>query len=257
MSGNFSGAGGGRAMHSPSPVVFLVDVDNTLLDNDHIQDDLKRHLQREFGAACRDRYWAILEQLFAELGYRDYLGALQRYRVEHPREPHLLSMSSYLVDYPFANRLYPGALDVLERFRAWGPTVILSDGDVVFQPRKVERAGLFEAVDGHVLIYIHKEQELDDVARRYPARHYVLVDDKPRILAAVKRIWGGRVTTVFPRQGQYAHDQAALAKYPPADVTVERVADLLGHDLSALLAGGKAAGNTRPSPVRTPSEVPS
>ena len=136
---------------TPSAIVFLVDVDNTLLDNDRIQNDLKRHLEREFGAACRDRYWAILEQLFTDLGYRDYLGALQRYRVEHPQDIHLLSMSSFLVDYPFANRLYPGSLDVLERFRSWGQTVILSDGDVVFQPRKVERSGIFEAVEGHVL----------------------------------------------------------------------------------------------------------
>ena len=220
----------------PSPIVFLVDVDNTLLDNDRIQNDLKRHLEREFGAACRDRYWAILEQLFTELGYRDYLGALQRYRVEHPQDIHLLSMSSFLVDYPFANRLYPGSLDVLERFRSWGQTVILSDGDVVFQPRKVERSGIFEAVEGHVLIYIHKEEALDDVERRYPAEHYVLVDDKPGILAAVKKIWGGRVTTVFPRQGQYAHNPKAVAAYPPADLTVERVGDLLNYELSALLA---------------------
>src|SRR5678815_5328270 len=167
------------------PIVFLVDVDNTLLDNDRIQDDLKRHLEREFGADCRDRYWAILEQLFTDLGYRDYLGALQRFRVEHPREPHLLSMSSFLVDYPFANRLYPGSLDVLEKFRSWGPTVILSDGDVVFQPRKVERSGIFEAVDLS-LIHIHKERELDDVEQRYPADHYVLVDDKLRILSTIK-----------------------------------------------------------------------
>ena len=106
-------------MLTPDATVFLVDVDNTLLDNDHIQADLKRHLEREFGAACRDRYWAILEDLFTELGYRDYLGALQRYRAERPREIHLLSMSSYLVDYPFANRLYPQSLDALERFRGW------------------------------------------------------------------------------------------------------------------------------------------
>jgi FMN phosphatase YigB (HAD superfamily) len=149
------------------PLVFLVDVDNTLLDNDRIQDDLKRHLEREFGVASRDRYWAILEALFVELGYRDYLGAVQRYRVEHPRDVRLMRMSSYLVDYPFANRLYPGALDVLQRLRTWGPTVILSDGDVVFQPRKVERSGISEAVDGHVLIYIHKGKTLDDVERRY------------------------------------------------------------------------------------------
>jgi len=221
-------------MITPDSTVFLVDVDNTLLDNDHIQADLKRHLEREFGAACRDRYWAILEQLFSELGYRDYLGALQRYRVEHPLDINLLSRPSYLVDYPFANRLYPGALDVLERFRGWGPTVILSDGDVVFQPRKVERSGIAEAVGGHVLIYIHKEEELDDVERRYPARHYVLVDDKPRILAAVKAVWGERVTTVLPRQGQYARDAAVVASLPAADLTVERVGDLLTYDFPAL-----------------------
>jgi len=228
-----------------SPIVFLVDVDNTLLNNDHIQDDLKRHLEREFGAICRDRYWAILEQLFTELGYRDYLGALQRFRVEHPREPHLLSMSSFLVDYPFANRLYPGSLDVLEKFRSWGPTVILSDGDVVFQPRKVERSGIFEAVDGHVLIYIHKEEALDDVERRYPAEHYVLVDDKPRILHAVKTIWGDRVITVFPRQGQYAYDAKALAESPPPDLTIERIGDLLEYDLAALLAANKQSKSLR------------
>jgi FMN phosphatase YigB (HAD superfamily) len=220
---------------TPNPLVFLVDVDNTLLDNDRIQSDLKRHLEREFGGASRDRYWAILEQLFTDLGYRDYLGALQRYRVEHPRDIHLLSMSSFLVDYPFANRLYPGSLDVLERFRSWGQTVILSDGDVVFQPRKVERSGIFEAVEGHVLIYIHKEEALDDVERRYPAQHYVLVDDKLRILAAVKKAWGERVTTVFPRQGQYAHDPTIIAACPPADLTVERIADLLNYDLPALV----------------------
>jgi FMN phosphatase YigB (HAD superfamily) len=222
---------------TPNPLVFLIDVDNTLLDNDRIQRDVKRHLEREFGAACRDRYWAILEELFSELGYRDYLGALQRYRVEHPRDLHLLSMSSFLVDYPFANRLYPGSLDVLERFRSWGQTVILSDGDVVFQPRKVERSGIFEAVEGRVLIYIHKEEALDDVERRYPAGHYVLVDDKLRILAAVKKAWGERVTTVFPRQGQYARDPTILAACPPADLTVERIGDLLNFDLPAHLTG--------------------
>jgi FMN phosphatase YigB (HAD superfamily) len=232
-------------MTAPSSTVFLVDVDNTLVDNDHIQADLKRHLETEFGAACRDRYWAILEQLFHDLGYRDYLGALQRYRAERPRDIHLLSMSSYLVDYPFANRLYPGALDVLERFRGWGPTVILSDGDVVFQPRKVERAGIAEAVDGHVLIYIHKEEELADVERFYPADRYVLVDDKLRILAAVKQLWGPRVTTIFVRQGHYAHDPAILAQYPPADVTLDAVGDLLTFDPAALLEPmGGAIGRT-------------
>jgi hypothetical protein len=226
-------------MAAHDQTVFLVDVDNTLIDNDHIQADLKRHLEREFGAACRDRYWAILEQLFDELGYRDYLGALQRYRVEHPKDIHLLSMSSFLVDYPFANRLYPASLDVIEHLRGWGQTVILSDGDVVFQPRKVERSGIFESVDGHVLIYIHKEDELADVERRYPAGHYVLVDDKPRIAAAVKKVWGERVTTVLPRQGQYARAPDAASYRPAADLTVERIGDLLDYDLPAMLAGGR------------------
>ena len=144
-------------------------------------------------------------------------------------------MSSYLVDYPFANRLYPGALDVLELFRSWGQTVILSDGDVVFQPRKVERSGIYEMVSGNVLIYIHKEEELKDVEQRYPARHYVLVDDKPRILAAVKAIWRDRVTTVLPRQGQYANDAAVVASLPAADLTVERIGDLLSYDFPALV----------------------
>ena len=217
-------------------IVFLFDVDDTLLANDRIQDDIQRHLEREYGAEARERYWAIQEELFAQLGYRDYLGALQRYRVEHPYQPHLNRMASFLVDYPFANRLYPGALDVLERFRGWGPTVILTDGDVVFQPRKVERSGIFEAVEGKVLIYIHKELALADVERRYPAEHYVLVDDKMRILTAVKEAWGRRVTTVFVRQGKFALDPKIVAAYPPADRTVGRISDLLDYDLSELIS---------------------
>jgi FMN phosphatase YigB (HAD superfamily) len=212
-------------------IVFLVDVDNTLLDNDEIQQDLREHLERAFGpAACR-RYWKILENLFAELGYRDYIGALQRYRAGHPRDVELISMSSYLMDYPFRDRLYPAALDVLKGLNSVGPTVILSDGDVVFQPRKIERAGLSEAVDGRVLVYIHKEQALDDVERRYPADHYVVVDDKLRILTAIKRSWRARATTVFVRQGTYAHDPKAVGGFPPADVTIEGIGDLLACDL--------------------------
>jgi len=227
------------------PIVFLVDVDNTLLDNDRIQNDLKRHLEREFGAACRDRYWAILEELFADLGYRDYLGALQRYRVEHPQDIHLLTLSSFLVDYPFANRLYPESLDVLERFRSWGQTVILSDGDVVFQPRKVERSGISEAVEGNVLIYIHKEEALDDVKRRYPADHYVMVDDKLRILTAVKEAWGSRVTTIFPRQGQFGRDPKIIEAYPPADITVQRIGELVEYELADLIPLTKRIVNSR------------
>jgi FMN phosphatase YigB (HAD superfamily) len=213
------------------PFVFLIDVDNTLLDNDGIQNDLKDHLEQTYGRAARERYWTILEDLFAELGYRDYLGALQRYRAEHPREVELLAMSSFLINYPFANRLFPGAHKALKRLDRLGLTVILSDGDVVFQPHKVERAGLADAVDGRVLIYIHKEEALDDVERRYPAEHYVLVDDKLRILAAVKQFWGKRVTTVFVSQGVYAHDPKVVSAFPRADLTIERIADLVDYDL--------------------------
>ena len=218
-------------MMTPSPTVFLVDVDNTLLDNDRIQSDLKRHLEREFGAACRDRYWAILEDLFTELGYRDYLGALQRYRVEHPKDMHLLTMSSWLVDYPFANRLYPGSLDVLERFREWGPTVILSDGDVVFQPRKVERSGIFEAVDGHVLIYIHKEHELDDVAT-LPGRALRTGRRQAANSHRGQKDLGGPGDDRPPAAGPIRPRPTSPNTAP--DVTVDRIADLLNVDLAAL-----------------------
>jgi len=218
-------------------IVFLVDVDNTLLDNDCIQADFQRRLEHEFGSDARDRYWTIQERLFSELGYRDYLGALQRYRIEHPEDLRVLSMFPLFVDYPFADRLYPQALEVLTRLRTWGRIVILTDGDAVFQPRKLQRSGISAAAEGNVLIYVHKEDALDDVARRYPARHYVLVDDKLRILSAVKRVWGERVTTVFPRQGQFAHDPNVLASYPDADLSIERIGDLLAHDLPTLVAG--------------------
>lgn len=218
----------------PHPVVFLFDVDNTLLDNDKVISDLRRYLEREVGPERNERYWIIFEELRAELGYADYLGALQRYRIEHPYDTHLLTISTYLVNYPFANRLFPNSLDVIEHCRQWGPVVILSDGDVVFQPRKVERSGLFEAVEKNVLIYVHKEKELADVERRYPAEHYVMVDDKLRILAAMREVWGARLTTVFPRQGHYAHDPQEIAKHPPADISIERIGDLLSYDLERL-----------------------
>jgi FMN phosphatase YigB (HAD superfamily) len=216
-----------------APIVFLFDVDNTLLDNDAVQDDLSAHLEREFGRACRDRYWSIFEALRMELGYADYLGALQRYRLENLDEPQLLLMSSFLIDYPFATRLYPDALEALAHCRRLGPTVILSDGDVVFQPRKVRRSGLWDAVEGRVLIYLHKERMLDAVKGRFPASRYVMVDDKLRILAAMKREWGVSLTTIFPRQGHYAHDPKEIAAYPAADVTVERIGDLLDWSMGA------------------------
>ena len=220
-------------MSKPSNIVFLFDVDNTLIDNDHVQADLREHLERAYGTAARDRYWEILEKLRSELGYVDYLGALERFRIERIHRPDVLLMSSWLVDYPFAARLYPGALEAVRHVQQWGVAVILSDGDAVFQPRKVERSGLWQAFDSRVLIYVHKEQEFDDVARFFPADHYVLIDDKLRILTAVKKIWGNRVTTVFVKQGHYAHDPEILSEFPPADIELARIQDLINHDLSA------------------------
>jgi hypothetical protein len=230
---------------SQSRAVFLFDVDNTLIDNDQVILDLKSYLVSEVGRGRTDQYFEIFEQLRAELGYTDYLGALQRYRIAHPRDPHLLAVSSFLVNYPFADRLYPGSLDAVEHVASFGQTVILSDGDVVFQPLKVERAGLWGAFAGRVLIYIHKELELDDVARRYPADHYVLIDDKIRILTAVKKSWGPRLTTVFPRQGHYAQ-APDVSSYPSPDITIDRIEQLVEFDLARFLAAA-AAGSTPPS----------
>ena len=208
--------------------VVLVDVDNTLLDNDAVLVDLKRHLLEAFGREREQRYWAIFEQLRDELGYADYLGALQRYRIEQPGDPQILRASLFLLHYPFADRVYPGVLDMVRQLRAHLPVVVLSDGDVVFQPRKVERSGIWAAVEGDVLIYIHKEQMLDDVERRYPAKRYVMVDDKLRILAAMKAVWGDRLTAVWVRQGHYALDPAIVAAYPAPDVTIDRIQQLIG-----------------------------
>jgi FMN phosphatase YigB (HAD superfamily) len=213
-------------------VVFLFDVDNTLLDNDRVTADLKRYLEQQVGPERQQRYWDIFEQLRTELGYADYLGALQRYRVEYPRDPSLLTVSRFLVNYPFATRLYPDSLDAVEHVRQWGKAVILSDGDVVFQPLKVEHSGIADSVDG-VLIYIHKEKELEDVERRFPAAHYVLVDDKIRILTEVKKVWGTRVTTVFPKQGHYALDPKIVSAYPAADITINRIGELLNYQLAS------------------------
>jgi FMN phosphatase YigB (HAD superfamily) len=226
-------------MANSNGLVFLFDVDNTLLDNDRVTEDLKRHLTQQVGPERQQRYWDFFEQLRSELGYADYLGALQRFRLEYPRDMAVLTVSQFLINYPFATRLYPDSLDVVERVKQWGQAVVLSDGDVVFQPLKVERSGLWETFEGNVLIYIHKERELDDVESRFPAQHYVLIDDKLRILSAVKKVWGAKVTTVFPRQGHYAKDPQALASYPAADLSVDRVGDLLQYDLQSFLASVK------------------
>jgi FMN phosphatase YigB (HAD superfamily) len=227
-----------------SPAVYLLDVDNTLLDNDRVIADLMRHLNETVGHDLQQDYWTLFNQRRADLGYADYLGALQAYRTLHPRDLNVLRVSSFLINYTFANRLFPDSLDVIDRLKTWGPVVVLTDGDVVFQPRKIERSGLFEAVGGNVLIYVHKELEMEDVSRRFPAERYVFVDDKLRLLTAFKAAWGSRVTTVFPRQGHYAHDPEIVRRYPSADITVDRIGDLLGVDLDpeALRLRAEAAG---------------
>lgn len=222
-------------MNGPEGVVFLFDVDNTLLDNDRVQADLSEYLEKAFGVAARDRYWTIFEELRNRLGYADYLGALELYRLEDLHSPALLRMANWMVDYPFANRLYPGALEAVHSMRRWGTPVILSDGDAVFQPRKVERSGLWQAFEDRVLIFIHKEEELDEVERLYPAKHYVMIDDKLRILTKIKTIWGGRVTTIFPKQGHYANNPEILAAYPAADIQLAAIGDLADYDLAAFL----------------------
>ena len=213
-------------MAETASIVFLFDVDNTLIDNDRITQDLSEYLTKEYGQPARDSYWAIFEDLRRELGYADYLGALERYRIKYLHDPRILRMANWLIDYPFAERLYPGALDAVRHAAQMGTTVILSDGDAVFQPRKVSRSGLSAEFDQRVLIYIHKEEELAYVERLFPAKHYVMIDDKLRLLDAIKRYWGDRVTTVFPRQGHYATDMRILTEYPAADVSVDRIGDL-------------------------------
>jgi FMN phosphatase YigB (HAD superfamily) len=217
----------------PSDVVFLFDVDNTLLNNDAVTADLKSHILTAFGPERSQEYWDTFEECRERLGYADYLGALQLYRIKHPRHPRLLGISLFLLDYPFATRLYPGSLDLVRALTGRGPVAILSDGDVVFQPRKVERSGLWKAVGGRVLIYIHKEQMLHDVERRYPARRYVMVDDKAWILAAMKSVWGERLRTVFVRQGHYALDPRVPGTQPAPDMTVDSIGELL-HRIDSL-----------------------
>jgi FMN phosphatase YigB (HAD superfamily) len=220
-------------MSAQAEIVFLFDVDNTLIDNDRFQDDLRTRLKLAHGDQACARYWEIFQGLWGVLSYADYLGALERLRLEDRHNPALFETANWLLDYPFADRLYPHALDVVKHVRQWGEVVVLSDGDAIFQPRKVLRSGLWDAFQGNVLIYVHKEKELADVERSRPAQHYVLIDDKARILAAVKAIWGDRVTTVFPKQGHFAFQE------PPrdaasVDVTIDQIADLLNYNVSML-----------------------
>jgi FMN phosphatase YigB (HAD superfamily) len=228
-----SEANGAAPMTTMHDFVFLFDVDDTLLDNDRVEADLAAHLTEAYGAEAGNRYWDIFEKLRQELGYADYLGALQRFRLEMMHDPRVLRMSNWLVDYPFADRLYAGALNAIKHVRQWGPAVILSDGDAVFQPRKIERSGLWAAFEDRVLIYVHKERQLAEVERIYPATRYVMIDDKLRILNAVKKVWGERVTTIFLRQGHYARDPQILAGCQPADIQLEHLSDLNNYALAA------------------------
>ncbi len=223
-------------------IVFLFDVDNTLLDHDRVVADVRRFMEREIGKDRQQRYWEILETLRAELGYVDYLGTLQRYRAEYPHNASIIKISLYLINYPFANRLFPNSLDVVDHVKQWGTAAILSDGDAVFQPRKIERSGLWDAVDGNVRLYVHKELELADVEKKLPAEHYVVIDDKLKLLAAIKEKWKDRVTTVFPKQGHYANDPKNLATYPAADISIERIGELLDYNLSQLVAARTTNG---------------
>ena len=217
----------GQAAAGMARVVFLLDVDNTLFDNDRFAADLNARLEQGFGAAGRERYWFLYGKLRDGLGYADYLGALQVFREGLEDDPELLRMSAFLLDYPFARNLYPGALDVILHLGMLGLPVVLSDGDVVFQPLKIRRSGIWDAVGGRVLITVHKQLALDAMQRRYPARHYVMVDDKPQILAAMKQVMGEKLTTVFVRQGHYALESAGTAVDPPPDLSIGRISGLI------------------------------
>lgn len=231
-------------MNDPSSIVFLFDVDNTLLDNDRVHADLDRHVARLFGADAAKTYWEIYEELRGKLGYADYLGAIQRFRLECDDEVRAQDLAAFLLDYPFAERLYPGALEAIAHLSRFGECVVLSDGDVVLQPRKIEASGIGSAVAGRVLIYVHKERMLDDVARRFPAAHYVMVEDKLRVLDGMKRQWRERLTTVFVRQGHYANDPAARKEYPPAQIELGGVGELRGLSADTFLSPSQPATAT-------------
>ena len=223
-------------MSETHQVIFLFDVDNTLLDNDRMKGDLSAHVEAVFGKKADEQLWALYEEERAKHGYADFLGTLEKFRLAHLEDPRVLRFSNWVMDYPFIERLYPDALGAVRHVRQWGLPVILTDGDGVFQPHKLERAGLLDAFGGHVLNYVHKEEELESVRQAYPAEHYVLIDDKLSLLDAVKKAWGDRVTTIFPRQGHYANDAKTLTSFPPADIEIACIADLMEHDFSTLVA---------------------
>jgi FMN phosphatase YigB (HAD superfamily) len=217
---------------NPAAMIFLLDVDNTLLDNDRFTADLGDRIEKSFGAAQRARYWEIFAQRRTALGLADYLGALQEFRAGLDDDPQLLDMSPYLLEYPFASRLFPRALEAIAHLRTLGSPIVLSDGDIVFQPRKIQRSGIWDAVEGRVMIYLHKEKVLDHMQRRFPAKHYVMVDDKANLLAAMKSVLGAQLTTVFVRQGHYALAAESNSVVPAPDLAIERIADLLNHNLT-------------------------
>jgi FMN phosphatase YigB (HAD superfamily) len=241
-------------MLTNSPLVFLLDVDNTLLDNDRFATDLTARLDQDFGPMERERYWSIYNKVRDAAGYADYLGTLQQFRVDHEYQQALLSMSSYLLEYPFDTHVFPGALDAIAHLSTLGTPVILSDGDIVFQPRKIQRSGLWQAVDGRVMVYVHKERMTEAIQRNFPAAHYVMVDDKPHLLAAMKRIFGARITTIFVRQGHYALESESLVIDPAPDRTIDRIAELC--DLTAQDVAASVVRDDPSIPETAASDVP-
>jgi FMN phosphatase YigB (HAD superfamily) len=211
-------------------IVFLFDVDNTLLDNDAISADLDAHVANAFGDAGRKLYREIYEALRDRVGYADYLGAIQQFRVRCGDEVRAQDLGAYLLEYPFADRLYPRALEAIAHVSRFGTAIVLSDGDAVLQPRKISASGIADAVDGRVLVYVHKETMLADVERRFPARRYVIVEDKLRVIQALKEHWRERLTTVFVRQGHYANGLEIAARYPAAQIALDGIGDLLTLD---------------------------
>ncbi len=218
-------------MTSNSDMVFLFDVDNTLLDHDRVKQDLGALLDSRIFDGASEHYWSAYEAIRAETGQADFLASFQRCWIDSECNPHWLPAADLMLDYPYSDRLYPGALHVLEHVSRFAMVAIVSDGDAVLQPRKIRRAGLWQAVDGRVLIYQNKQQRLADIAHRFPAQHYVMIDDKPDVLVHMKSAWSSRLTTVFPRQGHYAHDQEHRHDQPEPDISIDHIGDMLKLDI--------------------------
>lgn len=248
-----------RDLPASDQIVFLLDVDSTLIESDRFAADLSARLEEGFGEAGRRRYWTLYSQRRERLGYADYLGALQDFRTVIDDSPALLHLSGFMLDYPFAERLYPQALAAIAHLATMGTPVLVSDGDMVLQPRKIQRTGLWNAVEGRVMICLHKDLQIDRILQRFPAAHYVMVDDKPLLLAAFKRQLGKRLTTVFVRQGHYAMESELLVIAPAPDIHIRQIGDLCGlafRDGTAQTLFASAAHPPAPQKTAVPERVP-